>query len=182
MHLASLASPPLKNHLQHNLKKPSLEAPSSPSMCRVDVYLSRATPPDPLTTRSPDTTPLAPSTKAGFRNLSHRKDCTLCTHPGPTLRCPPGIWLTSVPPLCNSSSKAAELCPSGRTDTEVPAWERLVGVRLCAIPHRRHHCLLRPVGACLTTSGGGTWHTMQKYCFRRRAFARQVVGSSIFMS
>ena len=50
MHLAFLASPPLKNHLQHNLKKPSLEAPSSPSMCRVYVYLSRATPPNPLTT------------------------------------------------------------------------------------------------------------------------------------
>ena len=38
----------LKNHLQHNLKKPSLDAPSSPSMCRIYVYLSRATP--PLTT------------------------------------------------------------------------------------------------------------------------------------
>ena len=50
MHLAFLASPPLKNHLQHNLKQPSLEAPSSPSMWRVYVYLSRATPPNPLTT------------------------------------------------------------------------------------------------------------------------------------
>ena len=51
MQIALLASPPLKNHLQHNLKKPSLDAPSSPSMCRVYVYLLRATPPpDPLTT------------------------------------------------------------------------------------------------------------------------------------
>ena len=50
MQIAFLASPPLKNHLQHNLKKPSLDAPSSPSTCRVYVYLLRATPPDPLTT------------------------------------------------------------------------------------------------------------------------------------
>ena len=50
MQIAFLASPPLKNHLQHNLKIPSLDAPSSPSMCRVYVYLLRATPPDPLTT------------------------------------------------------------------------------------------------------------------------------------
>ena len=49
MQIAFLASPPLKNHLQHNLKKPSLDAPSSPSMCRVYVYPLR-TPPDPLTT------------------------------------------------------------------------------------------------------------------------------------
>ena len=50
MQIAFLASPPLKNHLQHNLKKPSIRPPSSPSMCRVYVYLLRATPPDPLTT------------------------------------------------------------------------------------------------------------------------------------
>ena len=50
MQIAFLASPPLKNHLQHNLKKPSIRPPSSPSMCRVYVYLLRATPPNPLTT------------------------------------------------------------------------------------------------------------------------------------
>ena len=50
MQIAFLASPPLKNHLQDNLKKPSIRPPSSPSMCRVYVYLLRATPPDPLTT------------------------------------------------------------------------------------------------------------------------------------
>ena len=50
MQIAFLASPPVKNHLQHNLKKASLDAPSSPSMCRVYVYLLRATPPDPPTT------------------------------------------------------------------------------------------------------------------------------------
>ena len=49
MQIAFLASPPLKNRLQHNLKKPSLDAPSSPSMRRVYVYLLRATPPGPLT-------------------------------------------------------------------------------------------------------------------------------------
>ena len=47
MQIAFLASPPLKNHLQHNLKKPSIRPPSSPSMCRVYVYLLRATPPRP---------------------------------------------------------------------------------------------------------------------------------------
>ena len=45
MQIAFLGSPPLKNHLQHNLKKTFLDAPSSPSMCRVYVYLLRATPP-----------------------------------------------------------------------------------------------------------------------------------------
>ena len=36
------------------------------------MYLSRATPPKPpnYSLRSPDTTPLAPSTKAGFRNIA----------------------------------------------------------------------------------------------------------------
>ena len=38
MHFAFLASPPLKHHLQHNLKKSSLEAPSSPNMCRINIY------------------------------------------------------------------------------------------------------------------------------------------------
>ena len=76
MQIAFLASPPLKNHLQHNLKKPSLDAPSSPSMCRVYVYLLRATPPRPpnYSLRSPNTTPLAPSTKAGFRNLTPQEN------------------------------------------------------------------------------------------------------------
>ena len=65
---------PLKNHKEsppNQPQKPSVAAPSSPSMCRVHVYLLRATPPDPLTysLRSPSTTQLAPSTKAGFRNL-----------------------------------------------------------------------------------------------------------------
>ena len=70
MQVAFLASPPLKNHLQHNLKKPSIRPPSSPSMCRVYVHLLRATPPRPsnYSPRSPGTTQLAPSTKAGFRN------------------------------------------------------------------------------------------------------------------
>ena len=70
MQSAFLASPPLKNHLQHNLKKPSIRPPSSPSMCRVYVYLLRATPARPpnYSLRSPSTTQLAPSTKAGFRN------------------------------------------------------------------------------------------------------------------
>ena len=69
--IAFLASPPLKNHLQHNLKEPSIRPPSSPSMCRVYAYLLRATPPRPpnYSLRSPSTTQLAPSTKAGFRNL-----------------------------------------------------------------------------------------------------------------
>ena len=67
MKIAFLASPPLKNHL----KKPSIRPPSFPSMCRVYVYLLRAAPPRPpnYSLRSPSTTQLAPSTKAGFRNM-----------------------------------------------------------------------------------------------------------------
>ena len=63
MHLAFLASPPLKNHLQHNLKKPSLDVPS----LRVPFPGHPPKPPN-YSLRSPDTTPLAPSTKAGFRH------------------------------------------------------------------------------------------------------------------
>ena len=72
MQIAFLASPPLKNHL----KKPSIRPPSSPSMCRVYVYLLRATPPRPpnYSLRSPSTTQLTPSTKAGFRNLTTQLD------------------------------------------------------------------------------------------------------------
>ena len=70
MQIAFLASPPLKNHLQHNLKKPSLDAPSSASMCRVYMYPPR---PPNYSLRSPNTTPLAPSTKPGFRNIPQRQ-------------------------------------------------------------------------------------------------------------
>ena len=64
---------PLQNHQNITSKTTSktfsIGAPSSPSMCRVYVYLSLATPPRPPTysLRSPSTTQLAPSTKAGFR-------------------------------------------------------------------------------------------------------------------
>ena len=47
-------------NLQHNLKKPSLDAPSSPGMCRVYSVPFAGHPPRPpnYSLRSPDTTPL----------------------------------------------------------------------------------------------------------------------------
>ena len=52
---------------------------------------------------------------------------------------------SSGSPLRCSSVKAAGICSTSRTDTEVPAWKSAVGVRLHSIPHQRHHCRLLPV-------------------------------------